>query len=272
MRTERRTDSPGGAAIRQRLLQTLGLHSLLGRYLHVVGITVLLLAAAAWITDRRVGDAVRENTANQSEHRQLSDQIRDLGNDLEDCQLTFQSYLLAPDGRQRRAIQDLLGRLVADARTLAGNERLRRSAYSREVAAQLHQDLTKLSAEVRRALDIRGDPQRLFPTMAILTTRMAPAAAEFYDAATRALDEARDTRAGGERLGVTERFSEARHVLTLMTNANRLWVAKGFVAHDDAKHAARTQADEVKPHAELLDNHLEALASLERQGQLSPRQ
>ena len=272
MRTERRTDSPGGAAIRQRLLQTLGLHSLLGRYLHVVGITVLLLAAAAWITDRHVGDAVRENTANQSEHRQLSDQIRDLGNDLEDCQLTFQSYLLAPDGRQRRAIQDLLGRLVADAGTLAGNERLQRSAYSREVAAQLHQDLTKLSAEVRRALDIRGDPQRLFPTMAILTTRMAPAAAEFYDAATRALDEARGARADGERLGVTERFSEARHVLTLMTNANRLWVAKGFVALDDAKHAARARADEVKPHAELLGNHLEALASLERQGRLSPRQ
>jgi diguanylate cyclase (GGDEF)-like protein/PAS domain S-box-containing protein len=252
----------------RRGVETLRLDSLIGRYLLVTVILVLILVSAAWFASTRVGSAARGNALNQFERQSVSHKIRDMGDHLWIAETTLQAYLLAPGPEQREGGRQMLTRLVEDARIFSLEPSVRNIPSLREATESLHQDLDRLAGEVKRVMEIRVNPEQLFPAMPTMLTYMLPAANEFQNAASRGLDESREARDKSEQVQVYDHFTEARYTWTQLIGAFRLWVANRFAVFGEVENSMRAQASNIELYAEQVDYHLKALAALERQGQL----
>ena len=250
------------------LLARLRLDSIRNRYLAVALLFVAFMVGAGGYAEHIATQATQLGAVHAGERQEIRALLRNLTNDMWTAETTLHGYLLVPDATQRRQLQQLLDRSLTQTETLMGFGWIRGDATSREQTELLARHIAELRKETALLVDIRTDPDRLYPAMPLMIQRMLPAYTDFYTAATLAIDDAIDNQKMPWQSEVYQLFVEARHRSTLMTSAFRNFVIFRFGIFGDPERVMRAQSADIATHADTLRQILDQLVELDKRGQL----
>jgi len=247
--------------------------TLLGRFLSAAVVLLVLLALLAWFMNARVQKSSRDNTANLAERHTANKLLRGIGNRLWQTEQSLQGFLLLPSAETRLEYETLLAHVATDTAELAANRWIANTAALRDETAQLAGEITRLRAATARLMDVRTDPNRLFPAMPVMFARMQPHAEKFFASAILALDEARDRLAERGQVEVLTLFYDTLYAWSRTIDAFRLFISNRFGIFDSSvEQAMRAQDSRVADFAERVGRNLERLAVLDKQGVLQFQQ
>jgi hypothetical protein len=156
------------------LLARFRLDSIRNRYLAVALLFVVSMVGAGGYAERIATRATQLGAVHAGERQEIRALLRNLTNDMWTAETTLHSYLLVPDETQRRQLQQLLNRSLTQAETLMGFGWISGDAASREQTELLARHIADLKKETALLIDIRTDPDRLYPAMPLMIQRMLP--------------------------------------------------------------------------------------------------
>lgn len=250
----------------------LGLASLRGRYLYVAVLFVLTLMGAAGLGAFNVRYATEHALGNTGTRHDIRRSLRELTDEAWAAESALHDFMLAPSDASRKLMHqhiELAHRQVSQLLTsdwVRGNEEI-----SRDVIG-IRSNLEELTSQSQRVMDIRMDPQQLFPAMPTMVTWMLPAYTEFTTAATQAMDEVVEDLREPSTIESYRLFAEARYAMTQMIGAFRNWVANRFGVFGEAEISMRGPAQNIAFYAEMTSRVLDKLEKLEKRQQLGLQQ
>lgn len=257
---------------RKSWLVVLGLASLRGRYLYVAVLFVLTLVGAAGLGSLNVRHATGQALDNTGTRHEIRRTLRELTEEVWATESSLHDYMLAPSGTSR----DLVFRHLEQARQLSdrllAHDWVRRNEEKRHVILGIRSNLEELSRQNERVMDIRVDPEQLFPAMPEMVTRMLPAYTDFNTAATQAMDEVVENLQEPSMIESYRLFAEARYAMTQMIGAFRNWVANRFGIFGEAESAMRAQAQNIAFYKDMTERALKQINELDTRQKLGLQQ
>jgi diguanylate cyclase (GGDEF)-like protein/PAS domain S-box-containing protein len=223
--------------------------------------------------NERVHTRSRDNAADLAERHVANKLLRDIGDDLWQTEQGLQNFLLLPSAETRRSYEDMQGNVVADLERLGANPWIAGNTALRDKVVALAGGLGELRAATARLMDVRADPNRLYPAMPVMFDRMQPPAEQFFAVAMLAVDEARE---GITRPGQTEALSlfyDTLYTWTRMVDAFRLFISNRFGIFDGSiETAMRVQNERVVSFSDRIGRNLAQLGKLDDKGVLEFQQ
>lgn len=256
--------SPSG----NKWLTVLGLASLRGRYLYVALLFVVILIGAAGLGAINVRHATEHALNNTGTRYDIRRSLRELTEEVWAAESILHNYMLAPRNESKNLVHQHLERARRQSERLLthdwviGNEEIHRQVIG------IRSNLDELSRQNQRAMDVRADPQQLFPAMPTMVARMLPAYTDFITAATQAMDEAGEDLQDPSMIESYRLFSEARYAMTQMIGAFRNWVANRFGIFGDAEKGMRMQVHNIDFYKEMTGRFLKQLGEMDRRQHL----
>ncbi len=261
---------PELGAARRRVL---GFDTLRGRFVLMAALVLVLLVVLASILSWRVQQVSSENTANIQDRHDLSAITRDMSDDLWHAGKILQSYLRQPADELRRQYDGLLVQLAGKAAAVAGNSWVQRTAELHDQTRQLEQDLQRLRTEAGILMEIRANPERMYPAMPLMLGKMQVYVQQFTTSATLAIDEANEFAAAPGQLDALRLFYDTLYAWSRTVDAFRLYVADRFGVFSITPEAAmRTQATVVEDFSDRIRRNFTQLDTLDKRGLLQFQQ
>ena len=250
------------------LLARLRLDSIRNRYLAIAMLFVVSMVGAGGYAQYIATQATQLGALHAGERQEIRELLRSLTNDMWAAETTLHGYLLVPDETERRRLQQLLARSFTQTEDLMKFDWIKDDTASREQTELLARHIAELKKETALLIDVRTDPDRLYPAMPMMIQRMLPTYTDFYTAATLAIDDALDNQKIPWQSEVYQLFAEARQRSVLMTSAFRNFVIFRFGIFGDPQRVMRAQTGDVATHAGTITQVLDKLAELDKRGQL----
>ncbi len=272
MQTETDSKADDASPPRKSWLAVLGLASLRGRYLYGAVLFVLTLIGAAGLGALNVRHATEYALGNTGTRHDIRRSLRELTDEVWAAESALHDYMLAPGDASRNLVHRHLAQAQQRADRLLDHDWVRGNEETRRHVIEMRSNLEELSRQNRRVMDIRVDPQQLFPAMPAMVTRMLPAYTDFNTAATQAMDEAAEDLREPSLIESYRLFSETRYAMTQMIGAFRNWVANRFGVFGEAESAMRTQAHNIAFYGEMTGRFLKRLDELDARRQLGLQQ
>jgi diguanylate cyclase (GGDEF)-like protein/PAS domain S-box-containing protein len=257
---------------KKKWLRVFGLASLRGRYLYLAVLFVLTLLSVAGLGALNVRYATEHALDNTGTRHDIRRSLREVTEEVWAAESALHNYMLAPTDASRDRMHQHLARAQRYADQLLAHDWVRGSEEISRQIKKIRSDLEELSRENKRVMDIRVDPQQLFPAMPTMVTRMLPAYTDFNTAATQAMDEVVEDLREPSLIESYRLFAEARYAMTQMIGAFRNWVANRFGAFGEAESAMRTQAHNIVFYQEMTGGFLSQLDKLDAREQLGAQQ
>jgi len=249
-----------------------GTDSLLGRYLWGAGALVLLLVGTAWYAQHKVGGAASINSLNHSEREALNQGLHLINISLLSTQTSLQRYLVIPDVKLRDEIQFTLSDAIQQSRNFASHPRISASESAR-LAKLLVDDLQRFSVLLDELMSLRADPQKLFPSVPFMLTKLEPLQREILGELQLSIDEARDNLEDPTQRELHTLFVDLRHHWAQRVSSFRLLISSRigiFTLSPDA--AIQTSATNMDISGEAARAILAKLAAFEDAGKLDLQQ
>lgn len=255
------------------LSQYLGFGSIRGRYLWVAGFFVSSALIAGWTAQSIVDQTAHQGSVNVSERKEISRLVSDLSNDIWLAETALQGFVLSPSTRSRVTTLSTHDHLLVDVNKLLKTDWVQSSSTRLEALQKLSKDAQELRIKSEQLIEIRGDAEKLFPAMSLLTNIMMPHNIEFLSQAKLAMTEADDRLDLPSQRKIRELFSEARYAWATMIGNFRLFIANRFGLLSGNQEAGMNQQhQQIEFYSQLVDNQLQALARFEKQGTLELQQ
>ncbi|HEX9628086.1 MAG TPA: EAL domain-containing protein [Acidiferrobacterales bacterium] len=249
----------------------LGIHSLLGRYVYSAVLFVVGLGAAAWLANHYVGGAAATNAVNLADRQEISQRVRDLGNDLWYIENSLHGYLLVPTAAARETVLGEIDDLTRNTQRLADDVQV--LSLIRIDARRFVRQAKVMRSRVAELLDVRADPVKLFPAMTIMMDAMQPGADEIISLTSLSMDEARDRGDDPVQAEIYRLFADIRYSWVRIIGAFRLYVANRFgIFSVTPEVGMRAQASVVGLFAERVDLNMKRLEELAAQNRLEFQQ
>lgn len=272
MRTETDIKADDAFLPKKKWLDVLGLSSLRGRYLYMAVLFVLTLVGAAGLGAFNVRHATEHAVGNTGTRHDIRRSLRELTDEVWAAESALHDYMLAPGAVSRDMMHQHLALAQQNADRLLTLEWVRDSEETSRQVLLIRSSLAELSRQSQRVMDIRVDPQQLFPAMPMMATQMLPAYTDFNTAATQAMDEVVEDLREPPQIESYRLFAEARYATTQMIGAFRNWVANRFGVFGEAESAMRAQAHNIDFYGEMTERFLKQLNDLDARQQLGLQQ
>ena len=242
-------------------------HTLCGRYL----ITTLLLAVivtsaavwAGWFLNK-AATASTGNLETRNHIQQLSGHIRDL---VWEANYALQTFMISPSDEARQrvllAIQDARGHAAE-----FGSIPLASFDTQPDVFIQLQDEFSDLQVRLEHLMAIRRDPNLLHPAMVLMSDELLPTNQEFMSALKLALVEIAVENVNATTAREYRLLNQIQDRWKDMISAFRVMVANRFGAFADPEPGIAAQAKNVELFYRQIQEDLEKLSLLDRQGTL----
>ena len=112
------SDQPRSSSFANRIAGTLGLNTILGRFLFSAIVLAVATVSVAWISDAKVSRATKANTDNLSERDTISHRLSELGDQLWQAHAQFQSDMLVPSDSLQESVLQKIDKIDAGMRAL----------------------------------------------------------------------------------------------------------------------------------------------------------
>ncbi|MEJ2345628.1 MAG: EAL domain-containing protein [Gammaproteobacteria bacterium] len=250
----------------ERLTTRLGLNSLRGRYLYAAGFIALVVVAGGWTGRSILGRSAADSTANIQRRNQVVHDSRLIRNAVWRAEYALLAYILSPSDRDRQAVTSNLDLALGYAETLQSVS-LPRNASGFHNLPVLVTDLKRLKEKGLGLMEIRDTPDRLFPSMAIVSGSMAEASQDFHAAATHAIE----ALAGGvgPAHSASGQVVQVRRLWSRMISAFRVYVIRRLGTFGDTEAGRHAPSRDVEVlYGEVLKRlgHLEQPVAALRPG------
>lgn len=253
--------------------QRWGMNTLLGRYLYSACALVIVLIAAAWLAHAKVNQAARMNTNNLSERQNTSRELRNLSNELWVAANLLQGYMIVPTESARVTVRASLKSIENQAQSFADHARLRNQPGIRDQAEDITAQITLLSRELEKLMEIRADPLKVFPSMPIMIDRLNPVHTEIIAAASLAMNEAAEQPDDPQQRAIHNLFAEIRYNWVQRVSIFRLLISiRMGVFNVSFESTIKGHISNMKHYADLIQENLAKLSELDRRGVLGLQQ
>ncbi len=250
-----------------------GTNTLLGRYLYSACVLVIVLIVAAWMAHEKVDQAARMNTNNLSERQDISRELRDLSNELWVASNLLQDYMIVPNEDARVAVRNSLKAIENQAQKFAQHAWAQNQTSIRDQAEAVMAQVTHLSQELEKLMEIRADPLKVFPSMPIMVEQLNPLHEEITSALTLAMDEATEQLDDPHQRAIYKQFAEARYNWAQRINVFRLFISSRMgVFNVSVESGIKTQKTNMAFYAENIQTNLAKLSELDKQAALGLQQ
>ncbi len=256
-----------------RLAATLGLNSIRGRNLVVSGLFSACLLVAALVAHTHVGTAATATSVNLADRDAINALIRDLNNDIWVAQNNLQRYMLQPEEPLRLATLSLMEHIRVDIENIPRKKWDSQTPAALDNIRTLSTALNRLHGQMNQLMLIRTKPNQLYPAIPIISAGLVPAYAEFYSAATLAMDDADILSDKPEQQQVHREFAAARQTWSMMVLSFRTYMSfRSGLFPGDWREGAGLQQQHVDEYDASVTDHLRRLAAMEQQGLLELHQ
>lgn len=256
-----------------RLAQKLGLNTLLGRYLLASAVLVAVILGAAWFAHQKVKHVTETNTLNQSDHDRIRNHLTEISNEVWAAETAMQHYLIAPEAGSRAKVLGMLDHLIEDGRKFSGYNWTRNNPAALQHAQKLAVTSVQLRAGVEHLLELRVDPDKIFPAVDIMRNELHPATIEIITQTTLAMEESETAAHSTAQDEVHQHFADSRYAWSLVNANFRLYVANrfGILSNAPATDMAK-QRNDILQYLERIEANLVKLAELDKRGALEFQQ
>lgn len=230
-----------------------GLNSLRGRYLYVAIILTLMFIATARYGQSYLSDATNESSLNVGKRNEIILHTRLINNEIWNAEGELSNFIRLPNNQNRNQVISNIEIAIQHTEQLSYLDWPSNITRFSGIDA-LENELASLLVESKKLMDIRSDPNRLYPAIIIMQNEMNLANTRFKTAASLALNEIQ-SNSSNIGSGPPEHYyliEETRYTWTLMISAFRLYSAGWFNANYDPKKMLATLSSDV----ELMHNNV----------------
>lgn len=256
-----------------RLAHRLGLDTLIGRYLLASALLIAVILGAAWFAHQKVKDATETYSRHLTDHDRIRNHLVEISNELWIAETAMQRYLVAPEAGVRAKTLDMLDHLIADGRELTGHDWARNNPEMLRYARSLAANIVLLRTEVEHLLEMRVDPDKIFPAVDIMRNELHPATIEVITQTTLAMEETDNAAHSPAQDEAYRLFADSRYAWSLVNATFRLYVANRFGILSNAPETDMAkQRHDILQYLERVEDNLARLEELDKGGVLEFQQ
>jgi len=200
------------------------LDSMRSRYMMGAMVLSLLFIASVWLTHVFISRAVRDTAQSSAYRNEFVESHRLIREHLWRAEYAMQTYLFTPEqGEYKRVVENLeqAAACVAD----VPHNRWTHNAGMDMIIEQLARDLEKLKTGVNQLMNLRKDPQLLFPAYATINDVMLPQNLQFISQIQLVLDDLSGRLGEAEIQSAYHQFNLIKDEWLDMVSAFRIYVA-----------------------------------------------
>lgn len=243
-----------------------GFNSYRGRYIFIAVMFSCLLLLFALFGYSQVENASRDGIERIRERSEATLMLSDVLAQLNRLEATIQRLVIAPSGKLEASIRRTRSMLAVSLEQLKDSRWRQRHPRGAELVAELLADSTKLADSTETLIDIRGQEERWFPATSVMRNELLPHARITLDLLKQIDQEAELELTGEPRFQVLQQTNRMRTAWLNMTSELRLLVANRFgVFSNNSQAAMKARLENIRLHASVVPDALEALRTMEKQ-------
>lgn len=243
------------------------LNSLKSRYIVFAGLLGIIVILASYFGYRNVSIVSQDTTANIAARRQLLDHVSNIRIHIFNGYKALDAFLLDPTRKQsKQQVHNAFHSAISKARQLDSNPWIIKQDLSTTVD-ELTQVFQQLDNDVAELIQVRIEPTRQYPSLALGNRVMAPNRNNMNNAIALVLDDPVNREALARHPKIYKAFIDVRHLWSQTLSIFRLYLANRVGSFDEASLPVQEKAIETM-YSELK-KRLDTLAHFDKQGKLS---
>ena len=200
------------------------LRSIRGRFLITALSFIVYLLIMASVAQYMVGKTAFESIENSKQHRDVKQYIQRITDKISKLNLLLQRFLISPSDAVGKEIYDATSTISGALETMLAFQWIRHNHAEQAAARNIGLLFGRLSAEIKRLLEVRDNPRLLFPASSTLENIMLPANSSFILQLELAISEAEELKQGAIRV----KLEDLRFTWVRMIGAFRVYIAARF--------------------------------------------
>lgn len=236
-------------------------------------VLILATVAVAWIADGKASGATTLNAINQAERVDVGHRVRTLSNLLWHTETLFQRYMIEPNEPLRAQIGNEIEVMIAKSDALTAQRWVVDNGAVGTATRQLHQNITELSTKLDVLMEIRADPLKVFPAMALMVNELNPLSINFISVATLGIQEADDYPTDLTQQRIGKLFGEIRYLWSQRINTFRLYASSRVgMFNTSVESSLNATLHDISAYEKQLQALFKELRALDSRGKLGIQQ
>jgi len=253
------------------------LKTLNGRFTWVILIFLTFLISLTLYAHRSVQNSASNSLEYIRKNQLLTEKLNGLTAQVEDIESKLHQYSTFLSKDLHDEILQLLDKLEQQSITLQAEPDIQLTDTLKDASDQLVKQTRNLKAIIKQYLAIMQNVESRYPGMPILLTQLEPSNRKFSEAVEQALQEGELTDPDpkivkGDQYRIMQLFQEARYAWSMQISWFRMFVANRMGAFGDPKTAMRNNLANRRMFAESVEQTLQKLEDLDKQGMLGIQQ
>ncbi len=213
----------------QGLLDTFGFNTILGRFLFTAFVLIAATVTFAWLSQQKVDGTSTLNTHNLTSRVAMSHSLRELSNLLWQTEMDFQQNLLVPSEISKQQVLHDVEEIHSRISLLMHEQWISEHPAVHKPIQQLSVTADAIRTQIKKVLELRADPTKVFPYISIMVNELNPLNIEFNGSVTVAINEVvSDDAPTTQQLHSKELFNELRYLWLQRINIFRIFSSNRF--------------------------------------------
>lgn len=256
-----------------RLGRWFGVNTLLGRYLLASALLVAGILGVALFTQNKVESAVETNAQSLDKRTQLRNKLNEMSHEIWLAETTTHRYLVTPEPGTRNQALEMLDYLKRDAKDIAVHPWTQQNPQARKHAVNLTRTTGELRQQVERLLDMRTDPDKIFPAIDVMRNELHPSTIEVITLTTLAMEESETAGHSPAQDDIYKIFADSRYAWATVNANFRLYVTNRFgILSGKSEIDMAKQKHDISLYLERVETNLAKLETYKSQGMLEFQQ